>query len=249
MSEIAAQVILHPAVSQILRVWATTLGRDKTYRAIQYFARFYAWLLISRGRKLDAARWNALKASLASGRKLMRLFKPMENLQAALRAAQPDLVQARALEQTSLIARQLATAAYLSYDGISWANSVRFLSMAPDRANRFNKLSQRFWLAGIFFGIINGTFKLRRIASEGRKLRAHYGEKDADGEAERRLNLKALYVEAGSVKYQLVQDLLDIWLPASNLGLVNLSDGTAGVIGFITSIMALRLQWNAARAK
>lgn len=65
----AHQVVFHPAVSQSLKLWSTTLGRDKTYRAIQYFARFYAWFLLSRGYKLEATRWNALKNHLALGRK------------------------------------------------------------------------------------------------------------------------------------------------------------------------------------
>ena len=38
-------------------------------RAVQYFARFFAWLLLSRGYKIQAARWDALKAHLALGRK------------------------------------------------------------------------------------------------------------------------------------------------------------------------------------
>lgn len=68
-----------------------------------------------------------------------------------------------------------------------------------------------------------------------------------------------------SVRYQFVIDLLDVWIPASNLGYVALNDGVLGVFGyadpcsmpdarctdirtfrFITSIMALRSQWAAA---
>lgn len=69
MADVASQVILHPLVSQSIKVLATTLGRDKIYRAVQYFARFFAWVLITRGNKLEAARWNSLKNALASGRK------------------------------------------------------------------------------------------------------------------------------------------------------------------------------------
>lgn len=39
------------------------------YRATQYFARFFAWYLISRGHKVDAVSWNALKSHLALARK------------------------------------------------------------------------------------------------------------------------------------------------------------------------------------
>ena len=86
MATVASQVILHPVVSQGLKVLSTTVGRDKVrvpfivfglviyglskvYRAIQNFARFYAWLLLSSNGKADAAKWNSLKSHLALGRK------------------------------------------------------------------------------------------------------------------------------------------------------------------------------------
>lgn len=53
----------------------------KVYRALQYFARFYAWLLISSNNKADAAKWNALKSHLALGRKcVLRLFPSSQSV-------------------------------------------------------------------------------------------------------------------------------------------------------------------------
>jgi len=86
MATVASQLILHPVVSQGLKVLSTTIGRDKVcvqfvgfnpvvytplkvYRAIQNFARSYAWFLLSSNNKVDAAKWNALKSHLALGRK------------------------------------------------------------------------------------------------------------------------------------------------------------------------------------
>jgi len=85
------QLIMHPVVSKSLKIWATTLGRDKvlqrcwslwhaysshlqTYRAIQYFARFYAYILLTRGHKEQAQRWAALKNHLGLGRKCKAPF-------------------------------------------------------------------------------------------------------------------------------------------------------------------------------
>lgn len=89
MATVASQVILHPVVSQGLKILSTTVGRDKVRvqsrrdltqwfngyaplkvcRAAQNFARFYAWLLLSSDNKADATKWNALKSHLALGRK------------------------------------------------------------------------------------------------------------------------------------------------------------------------------------
>jgi hypothetical protein len=65
---------------------------------------------------------------------------------------------------------------------------------------------------------------------------------------------------------QFTSDVLDIWLPTTNLGIVNLNDGALGLIGcvvipaqpceafsiayrFVTSIVALRKQWESAGKK
>ena len=45
-----------------------------------------------------------------------------------------------------------------------------------------------------------------------------------------------------AVKTQLLQDSLDILLPAGTLGYHNLDDGILGLVGFVTSLMGLRSQ-------
>lgn len=97
----------------------------QTYRAIQYFARFLAWLLLSRGHKIEAARWNALKNHLALGRKLMRVGKPWEHLQSAMRAAQRTDVPAA--ETITTMGRQVAYFGYLTNDMFVWVRPAEAL--------------------------------------------------------------------------------------------------------------------------
>lgn len=53
-----------------LRFWSTTVGRDKTYRTVQYLARFLAWYEYRKGAtKETVARLTNLKSSLALSRK------------------------------------------------------------------------------------------------------------------------------------------------------------------------------------
>merc|ERR1711977_311573 len=42
---VADSLIYHPSVAHYLKYVATTVGRDKLLRTIQYFSRFYAWYL------------------------------------------------------------------------------------------------------------------------------------------------------------------------------------------------------------
>jgi len=250
MSAVVGQVVFHPAVSQSIRVWSTTVGRDKTYRAIQFFARFYAWFLLKRGgaaNTLSASQWNSLKAALGSGRKMLRLFKPIEHLQAALSTASSP----HPIEFYAAVAKQLSYASYLAFDSLVWANAVKFIALDKEVAARVNKISLRFWLAGIAFSIGGGMSKLNRQVNSLKQLKrssARSSEKGDDAQVTQD-EIRALRAQSAAVRYQLIQDLLDFWLPASALGYVNINDGVAGIIGVITSVMAFKLQWKAAALK
>ncbi|THH07629.1 hypothetical protein EW145_g3260 [Phellinidium pouzarii] len=243
MTTIAAQVILHPAATQSLKVLGTTLGRDKIYRAAQYFARFYAWFLVSKGYNIQAVRWNALKSHLATGRKLMRIGKPLEHLQAALKAIHSTT---RFGEKVTTVLRQLCYAGYLGYDMAVWANSARFVTLSKESSEKANRRSARFWVWGIVFSICHGLIKAGRLANEAKELRSSsWGEKSTGSEAERAVRYAAVENDRSSVRYQFIIDLLDVWIPATNVGYVNLNDGVLGIFGLITSLMALRSQWAA----
>ncbi|KAI0785973.1 peroxisomal biogenesis factor 11 [Abortiporus biennis] len=245
MASIASQVVLHPVVSQSLKVAGTTLGRDKLYRAVQYFSRFLAWLLLSKGNKAEAARFNALKSHLALGRKLMRLGKPVEHLQSALRAIQGS---AEAGEQITTIARQICYFGYLTYDAIVWANAIKFLNLKPSTAAKVNKISNRFWLSGILFSIVHALLKTGRLATEAKKLQGSaWTEKGL--EVERDTKLQAIASQRASTRQQFIIDILDVWIPATNVGLVHFNDGVLGIFGFITSLIAFRSQWKAVGKK
>ncbi|KAH8100602.1 peroxisomal biogenesis factor 11 [Cristinia sonorae] len=246
MATVASQLVFHPVVSQSLKVGATNLGRDKLYRAIQYFARFFAWVLLNRGYKIQAARWNALKGHLALARKVMRLGKPMEHLQAALLAYQTSSV---AGEQITTIGRQLAYFGYLTYDAIVWANATKFFNLTPSTAEKVSRISNRFWLSGILLSITHGLLKAGRLANEAKLLQGSQSWTDKGVIVDREAKLLSLDSQRAAVRYQFVIDILDVWIPATNLGLVNLNDGVLGIFGLVTSLMALRQQWIAVVGK
>lgn len=64
------QIILHPVLTQTLRFWSTTVGRDKTYRTIQYASRFLAWYEYRQGAsKAVVDRFATLKTQIGLTRK------------------------------------------------------------------------------------------------------------------------------------------------------------------------------------
>ncbi|KAF5390314.1 hypothetical protein D9757_002810 [Collybiopsis confluens] len=248
MATFASQVVLHPTVSQSLKFAGTTLGRDKTYRAIQYFARFYTWFLLSRGEKDAAARWSALKTHLATARKLLRLGKPVEHLQAALKAS---FAPGPASETITTIGRQISYFGYLSFDALVWVNAVKFYSFSTETNTKISKLANRFWLAGIMLSIINGTIKSVRLAKEERRIKHSktWGEKDVSQEAERETRLSTIISARDNTRHQLTIDLLDMWIPATALGISNMNEGALGIFGLISSLIAGQKQWESVNGK
>lgn len=246
MATVASQLVLHPTVSQSLKILATTAGRDKLYRAVQFFARFYVWLLFSSNGGADAARWNALKSHLAVGRKLLVLAKPVEHLQAALRATQTTGPLG---EQLTTIGRQIAYFIYLSYDAVIWANAIKFINLSPDKAQEVNKRANRYWLCGITLSIINSAFKAQRITAEISRLQHGAIDEKVSSAVDRKAKLDGFRVTQAATKQQFVIDVLDFWLPATALGLVNLNEGIIGICGFVTSVLSLQTQWFALSGK
>merc|ERR1711964_318622 len=59
---VADSLIYHPSVAHYLKYVATTVGRDKLLRTIQYFSRFYAWYLYrTNGTPGEIAPFDAIK--------------------------------------------------------------------------------------------------------------------------------------------------------------------------------------------
>ena len=114
------------------------------------------------------------------------------------------------------------------------AQQIKFLTPAPHRAQKYLEVSLRFWLAGIILSLINGVAKANRLANRARALAGPARTDEKIGsEAERKAALAATVKERRAVRYQLLIDLLDAWLPATGLGVVNINDGVAGILGCV----------------
>ncbi|ODO08843.1 hypothetical protein L198_00576 [Cryptococcus wingfieldii CBS 7118] len=241
MSNIAAEIILHPKVNQTLAVLATTVGRDKVTRLLQYIARLLAWSLLHRGNVEEAARWNGLKGGLANGRKVMRLFRPAEFLQSAINLAQrPGPAQVAHIAQ---IGRQIGYAGFHTTDMITWLSSIRFLKYDKLKTDRIQRLMYKFWFAGVLSSLISSIASLLRLRADSRRF-ALSTEVAKREEKEGNLEAASKDAQRETIISQILSDSLDIWIPATGLGLANLSDGTLGLFGVVTSCMGVQAQWN-----
>ncbi|GAA97548.1 hypothetical protein E5Q_04226 [Mixia osmundae IAM 14324] len=234
---VAHQVILHPFVSSTLKVWSTTVGRDKTYRTIQYFSRFLAWYCFRMGyTRPTIERFQNLKSALGLSRKLMRIGKPLEHLQSAIKAVD----QRDPVLRVTAIGRQLGYAAYLVHDTLAWVHGAKVKVFDKDTISRINRNAARFWFFGLACSLLSGAYKMRDLRVK--EIKARKPRPSPEKESERKNELRSIAAQRFAVQYQLVQDSLDILLPSASLNWLVLNDGQLGLAGFVTSIMGLRTQ-------
>jgi peroxin-11B len=121
------------------------------------------------------------------------LAKPVEHLQAALRATQSTGPLG---EQLTTVGRQIAYFLYLTYDAVVWANAIKFINLSPDKAQRVNKTANRYWLSGITLSIINAAFKAQRVTAEISRLQHGVVDEKISSVVDREAKLRGLQAYA-----------------------------------------------------
>jgi len=170
---VADSLIYHPSVSHYLKFVSTTVGRDKLLRTLQYFSRFYAWYLYrTNGTPASIAPFEAIKKQFGLARKVLRLGKNVEHFKAAAIAA--DAKNLDPLIKYCAVGRQLGYAGYLSFDAVTYlhASGIRKL----DSIKRLQTQAYRFWLSGLVFSLVSGTYSLYGLRQQQKKISKEDGE-------------------------------------------------------------------------
>ncbi|KKK14830.1 hypothetical protein P175DRAFT_0489479 [Aspergillus ochraceoroseus IBT 24754] len=230
---VADALVYHPALAHYLRFAATTLGRDKLLRTLQYFSRFYAWYLYRTNQAESAiAPFNAIKKQFATTRKVLRIGKFIEHLKAAALAADNKGPVDPVLRYLA-IGRQLGYAGYLSLDSIILFDAIGVRKVAA--AKRMQDSSYRCWISGLACSALAGVYTLWRLKQKEKTLDLKEGEGVVEA--------KKLEKERAAARLQLISDLLDLTIPVSGVGLVSLDDGIIGIAGTISSLIGVWSQW------
>ncbi|KAI0434231.1 peroxisomal biogenesis factor 11 [Xylaria sp. FL1042] len=235
---VADALIYHPTVSHYLKFVATTTGRDKVLRLLQYFARFYSWYLLrTNATRAEMAPYEAIKKSFGQARKLLRVGKNVEHFRAA--AVAFDSLSAGkagggdAVLKYAALGRQLGYAGYLTADLLTVPSSLNI--KAWDGAKRAGREAYRFWAMGLACSVVAQLYTLHQL----RLREAKVDMKEGEGVVES----KKIALERYAARLQLVSDLCDLTVPASALGWVNFDDGFVGLAGTVSSLIGIYNQW------
>lgn len=229
---VADALVYHPSVSHYLKFVATTVGRDKVLRTLQYFARFYAWYLFrTNGAPGEIAPWEAVKKQFGLARKLMRFGKNVEHFKAAAIAA--DSKSLDPVTKYCTVGRQLGYAGYLTFDMATVLDAAG-IRKSP-AAKGLQTHAYRFWLMGLLFSAIGGTYKMYSLKQQESRV----NKEDGEGV----VTLKRIEKERAATSLQLFSDLCDLTVPSSALGYTSFDDGFVGLAGTMSSLIGVYGQW------
>jgi len=234
---VANALIYHPTVAQYIRFVATTVGRDKSLRLVQYFSRFYAWYLYRTNNPQSAIDpFDAAKKQVGLTRKILRVGKFVEHFRAAATAADSTAVVNPVLKYLA-VARQLGYAGYLTLDSMTVLDAAGIKKWSA--AKTVQREAMRFWLVGLVSSALAGVYSLEKLRQRSRTV----DKKEGEGAVES----KKVAREWNVAILQLTCDLADITVPATALGIVNLDDGIVGLLGTFSSLVGMYNAWERCR--
>ncbi|WYZ35616.1 hypothetical protein EsH8_X_000263 [Colletotrichum jinshuiense] len=229
---VADALIYHPSVAHYNKFVATTVGRDKILRTLQYFARFYAWYLFrTNGSKTEIAPWDAIKKQFGLTRKIMRIGKNVEHFKAA--AVASDAKTTDPVLRYAAVGRQLGYAGYLTFDAATVLDAAGIKKW--EGAKKLQKEAYRFWAIGLIFSVVAQTYTLYRLQQREAKV----DKKEGEGVVE----AKRIAIERAVSRLQLISDLCDLTVPTSALAWLNFDDGIVGLAGTVSSLIGVYTQW------
>ncbi|KAI8223787.1 Peroxisomal membrane protein PMP30A [Colletotrichum sp. SAR 10_99] len=229
---VADAVIYHPSVAHYLKFVATTVGRDKLLRTLQYFARFYAWYLFrTNGSKTEIAPWDAIKKQFGLTRKIMRVGKNVEHFKAAAIAS--DAKTMDPVLRYAAVGRQLGYAGYLTFDAATVLDAAGIRKW--EGAKKLQKEAYRCWAIGLICSVVAQSYTLYRLQQREAKV----DKKEGEGVVE----AKRIAIERAGSRLQLLSDLCDLTVPTSALAWANFDDGIVGLAGTVSSLIGVYTQW------
>ncbi|KAI0867456.1 peroxisomal biogenesis factor 11 [Hypoxylon argillaceum] len=236
---VADALVYHPTVSHYLKFVATTTGRDKVLRLLQYFARFYAWYLLrTNATRAEVAPYEGIKKSFGQARKLLRVGKNVEHLKAAavafdsLTSSSPSSKGDPVLKYAAL-GRQIGYAGYLTADMLTVPTALGVRKW--EGAQRAGREAYRFWTVGLACSVVAQAYTLYQL----RRREARVDKKEGEGVVE----AKKIALERYASQLQLLSDLCDLTAPTSALGWTDFDDGFVGLAGTVSSLIGIYSQW------
>lgn len=148
-----------------------------------------------------------------------------------------------------MILKHLFLSCWLSFDSLIWVHdlyarpflieqtqAVGLFTFSPETLAKITRYGNLSWLTSLTFSLLGTSHKLRLNTARSLIENRFSGR----GEKEKQVSvalLNTLREERNVLIYAMLQDGLDVMIPASTLGMISMSTGNVAFFASITSIM------------
>ncbi|GAB1600397.1 peroxisomal membrane protein 11A-like [Argonauta hians] len=212
---------------QYIQFVSKTSGRDKLCRLIQYSSKF-AWWYIQKSQYQTplVQKLKLLDSSISTSRKMFRFGKSFEVLNNTLKTLHVDDMILRTLISLAKINNAL----YLLFDNLIWLDRVGIVKV---NRPKISELSAQFWLASILCSIGRDFYQLACITNN-----------DTTNKYPQLQIYVFSLIKNKPLLLDFIRNTADLPLPMAMLHQVNLSPGVLGLLGIISSYIAILTEWN-----
>ena len=217
-------------LDSLVKLLAQTAGKDKIAKLLQYGGKLLNAWASQRARVELAAKAKRIEGAAGAARKVFRLGNELAEVQ-----------KIRALLKTSPIGNPLAALSltrsvgmywYWVFDHLVWAANTGLAKIDGTKYAYYGSLA---WCVGLISTILIDLQAFKVTSNKEKALQVEQWNSGVkDGRAAVNLEMKGVKAKKNEILLNCVKNLADLFICATLLKLVELSQGKVGVLGLIS---------------
>ncbi|KAL5258340.1 hypothetical protein ACHWQZ_G008991 [Mnemiopsis leidyi] len=211
-----------------------TSGQDKICRVLQYSSQLVWWYLEKRGFSTSyIEQLKQLQSSLSLARKYFSLGKSVEHMRGAAVAIHIN----DPILRYSITLSRISSALQFLCDNVYLFSRLGLLRL--DQGNLLS-VSSKLWLYADLLNIIRVCYEIRH------EIKEQIDRQESNIRNSKHSfysTCKCVMVRRPDLVIDLVKNVSDVWLPVHASGLTQLSPGSVGLFGTVSSVLGAATIW------
>lgn len=212
-------------LAAIVKFTSQTAARDKVTRTLQYGSKIL-WYT-SEQKKVDpefVAKIKRLEVSLSTSRKTFRLGKSLDMFLAAIKGSKVQ----DPLIRICIVGARMCRVVYFLYDILNWCCRV---TLMKGSAKDYAKKAAPFWFIAVVFGLIRDAYEIINYIL---RVKAKH----------QNLSVKEAVTQRPDIAVDTMKNACDFLIPLKIWGKLEMTTGTMGVLGLMSSICGMLTLWS-----
>ncbi|KAJ3662431.1 hypothetical protein Zmor_006781 [Zophobas morio] len=216
----------------LVKLNSQAAGRDKIARLLQYLSRVL-WHRLQHSNKDRVNAFKNLEFQLSTFRKLLRFGKCIDTIYSTL----PLLDHPDATVKHTLILSKIALSLFLLGDHLLWLGRADLCSI---NTQKWSRMANKYWLYSITMNLVRDFYEISCvIRAQKQSIVPDHGIQSINDLCKIFTRTLVVLQSNRSVMIDTVKNGCDFFIPLTALGHVNLSSGTIGWLGVVSSVAGL----------